>query len=268
MLTFLFWNTNRKPLADRVARIVRAHAVDVVILAECEFGPTDLEQAATTLGTEQFQCVSHPDKQLRVWSRIAEATWQLGVDDLRWLIFRIKRPRTKEILLVVAHLPSKLHAGPADQQITVRRLVGHIEDEEKRRRHTRTIVVGDLNMNPFEEGMAGAGHLHAVMTRKKAGEESRVISGQNHGMFYNPMWGLFGDRTAGPAGTYYASSTGAVSYFWEMFDQILLRPAVMNLLTELAILDSDGIESLLTKDGLPDQQRGSDHLPVLFRLDV
>ena len=34
MTTFLFWNTNKKPLEEAIAALVEAHAVDVLILAE------------------------------------------------------------------------------------------------------------------------------------------------------------------------------------------------------------------------------------------
>lgn len=36
MLTFLFWNVNKKPNEERIARLARLHGVDVVILAECK----------------------------------------------------------------------------------------------------------------------------------------------------------------------------------------------------------------------------------------
>jgi hypothetical protein len=105
------------------------------------------------------------------------------------------------------------------------------------------------------------------MTRALAARERRTVRGHDYRMLYNPMWGLFGDRpSAGPPGTYYRSSTGTVNYFWNMYDQVLLRPAVAGAQAELRILDTDGTDTLLTPRGLPDQAAGSDHLPLLFRL--
>lgn len=44
MLTFLFWNIQKKPLLPRVARLAQTHGADVVVLAECAH--TDAELVA------------------------------------------------------------------------------------------------------------------------------------------------------------------------------------------------------------------------------
>jgi len=59
-----------------------------------------------------------------------------------------------------------------------------------------------------------------------------------------------------------------VTYFWNIFDQVLLRPALMNSLDELRVLDRVDGTPLLLPQGVPDRSTGSDHLPLLFRLDL
>lgn len=175
-----------------------------------------------------------------------------------------------ELILAVAHLLSKRDAQPPTQAALARYLVADLRALEKRRNHQRTIVVGDLNMNPFEEGVAGADALHGVMTRRLAAAGERVIQGRGHGMFYNPMWGFLGDwnkLVPGPPGTYYRSAAETVNYFWNTFDQVLVRPELADRLTAVSVLDHDGAASLLTPNGLPDRNDGSDHLPLLFRLE-
>ena len=54
MLSVLFWNVQKKPLLDRVARIVRAHAVDVVVLAECAQSDAELLAALNAGGLSAF----------------------------------------------------------------------------------------------------------------------------------------------------------------------------------------------------------------------
>ncbi|MBN9119088.1 MAG: hypothetical protein J0I06_07995 [Planctomycetes bacterium] len=81
------------------------------------------------------------------------------------------------------------------------------------------------------------------------------------------MWSALGDRSPGPPGTYYRSPSGSVNYFWNTYDQVLLRAELMHHLRGVRVPDSDGVDSLLTAHGLPDSTTGSDHLPLVFTLD-
>jgi hypothetical protein len=82
------------------------------------------------------------------------------------------------------------------------------------------------------------------------------------------MWSHLGDR--GPAaGTFYFESGEPVCYFWNLFDQVLLRPELLakfvpenvRIITELPRL------SLLDDKGRPNKDMTSDHLPILLELD-
>lgn len=125
-------------------------------------------------------------------------------------------------------------------------------------------------MNPFEEGVFAAAGLNAVMTKEVARRVARTIQGRRYSFFYNPMWGHFGDRTEGPPGTYYYDRAEHATLFWHMFDQVLLRPDVIDLFCdqELRILTDDGDISFLSTNGLPNATTASDHLPILFSLDL
>lgn len=133
--------------------------------------------------------------------------------------------------------------------------------------HSRTILVGDLNMNPFEKGVVGAKGLHGVMARSIAKSGGRKILGRFYSYFYNPMWGFFGDGNRGPPGTYYYRRSQHVVYFWNLFDQVLIRPELLDKFKneDLCILDHYGDKSLLSKNGLP---LISDHLPIVFKIDL
>jgi hypothetical protein len=101
-----------------------------------------------------------------------------------------------------------------------------IEHEEKKVGHRRTIPVGDFNMNPFEAGFAGAAGLNSVASREVASRETRMVQGREYRFFYNPMWSHFGDARSGTAGSYFYDAGEHVNYYWNVFDQVLLRPAL------------------------------------------
>ncbi len=84
------------------------------------------------------------------------------------------------------------------------------------------------------------------------------------------MWGHFGDRFGDCAGTYFYERAEHLSYGWNIFDQVLFRSSLAGLLPadQPKILTSVGQTSLLMASGVPDQAVASDHLPVLFQVDV
>lgn len=267
-ISFLFWNVARRPLEERVARIAAAHAVDVVILAECKTAAV----VTRSLNAEHpgtFRSVAGSGERLRLFTRlpggVIQALLRAPLD--AWLGFRVVVPAGPELILFAAHLPSKLYTDETDRLEDARKLATDVWRMEVQEGHTRAVLVGDLNANPFEAPVAAATGLHGVMTRSVARETVRQIRGQDYSMFYNPMWRVFGDHKPDPPGTYYRRSSNVVNYFWNVYDQVLLRPAVMDWLTDLRVLASDGIDSLLTPGGRPDATNGSDHLPLLFRLD-
>lgn len=133
---------------------------------------------------------------------------------------------------------------------------------------SRTVLVGDLNMNPFEKGVASADGLHAVMTRDIARKGKRKVVRDSYPFFYNLMWGRFGDTTEGPPGTYYRRGSEPTEYFWNTYDQVLVRPDLLDSFDDksVKVLTEFGGTSFLRKSGIPDQSRVSDHLPLLFAL--
>jgi endonuclease/exonuclease/phosphatase (EEP) superfamily protein YafD len=268
-LSFVFWNLNGKPLWDSLASIVMRHDIDIVMLAECPEEPTEVCRLLEERTKKQFHFAPGPLGKLQLLTKFPESALTPVFDNRAGRLtirrLRLDDPRI-DILVAVVHLPSKLHYSDNDQLSFAIEIVRDINDYERRFPNARTIIVGDFNMNPFEQGIVSAMGLHAVMTRAIAEGESRTVSARDYRYFYNPMWSCFGDRSEGPAGTYYYRKSTPISYFWNIFDQVLLRPEIMHWLKELRILDHDGSTSLLNERGRPDSVAGSDHLPLYFRL--
>lgn len=111
--------------------------------------------------------------------------------------------------------------------------------------------------------------LHAVLSRQVAYRESRTVQGSDYPFFYNPMWSHFGDADRKTAGSYYYAHSGHVAYFWNLFDQVLIRPDLARRFDpfSLEILTSFCGQALVREDGQPDRERYSDHLPIVFELE-
>jgi hypothetical protein len=265
---FLFWNIARKPLAEVISSLAEEHRADVVILAECSADPVDVLRTLNNRRTE-FHIAHVFGKGIRIFTRFSREFFRpVESASKRFMIGRLLLPARSEILVSVVHLPSKLYFQEDDQSYECRELAREIAIREDQFGHRRTVVVGDFNMNPFERGLVGAGDLHAVMLREVADRESRTVQERDYRFFYNPMWNHFGDAQRKTAGSYYYADSRYVTYFWNMFDQVLIRPELARQFdpASLKIVTSFGAQDLVRENGRPDSSQYSDHLPIVFEL--
>ncbi len=269
MLTFMFWNVNKKPNEERIARLAHRYAVDVLILAECDIEPQALLPLLNR-GLELAEYHYHANKAcelINVYSRFALEELSIGFEAARYTIRLLELPDNAPIAICMAHIPSKLHYTDEDQTTELVAMSRDIREFEEKQGSRRTIVVGDMNVNPFEAGMAKCDGLHGVMARGVALKQSREVQGREYPFFYNPMWSHFGDGNSTPPGTYYDKQSTPHKYFWNMFDQVLIRPDLLPYFDDrdLQIVTKVETESLLRRSGIPNP-RISDHLPIVFKL--
>lgn len=267
MVSFLFWNLNRKDISNIVTNIVLLYDIDIIMLAECEIDPSILLSKLNRYEVNYNYATGIIESKIKIFIKFSEEFLNPIYDDDRTTIKHLRLPLKDDILLAITHFQSKYNFDSESQALECATLSDYIKLYENEIGHKRTILVGDLNMNPFESGVVGAKGLHAVMAKSIARSGKRQISGRSYPYFYNPMWGFFGDNTRGPPGTYYYRRSQHVAFFWNIFDQVMIRPELLDKFKneDLYILDNDGERSLLSRRGLPEI---SDHLPIMFKIDL
>ncbi len=271
MLTVLFWNMGGHDRAQVCARLAHRHAVTVLLLAECPF-PGVVLGALNPAGTpSRYHLLANPaDTRVQMFTRLPPTDWQEVRAERYYSIHRLDRGGSPELLLCATHLPSQLIPSDREQDNLLRSVGQAITEAEVQRRHSRTLVMGDLNADPFHYGVYSTAGLHAVPTRHLALQASRIVAGTTHRFFFNPMWRFFGDATPGPPGTYFWRQSRPDVRFWYMFDQVLFRPELLQYFADrdLEILTGDGQASFENvRDGRPNRAVGSDHFPILIRLN-
>jgi len=267
---FLFWNINRKPLAGLVAELAEIQRIDVVVLAECDTDPSTMLLSLNRSPEAGFHFPTGLSRRVTVFTRFSREFLQPAYESERITIRRVELPARMPVLLAAAHLPSKLHWSAESQAGECAELARMIDAEERKAGHRRTILVGDFNMNPFETGLVGSSvGLNAVASRQVASLETRTVQGHEYPFFYNPMWSHFGDARGETAGSYFYDAGEHVNYYWNVFDQVLLRPELAKSFdpARLRIVREIGARSLVRPDGRPDQATGSDHLPLIFEVE-
>lgn len=268
-MTFLFWNIAKRDLWSTLDRLCNFHNVDLVVLAESPSGATSSAKQLTQIGTRSWHSHFRVPTRTQVLSCTSRATIEPVYDERAGMlsIHRVVLENT-DFLLATTHLPSQRYWEEGELAQESNRMSSAVRQSEIEYGHERTVVVGDFNMDPYAPGMVSSHGFHALMTRQLAGKRSRIVAGTDYSVFYNPMWGFFGDRTPGPAGSYFYRRSTPTTYFWHIFDQVLIRPDLLSVFSEVQIIDHDGTQSLIDEHGYPDNAVASDHLPLLFRLDL
>jgi len=270
-MNFLLWNTHGKNLGGMIARIAIYKDVDFIVLCEAEDHCQQILLALNTSSSAMFYLANTIGcERITLFTRFKPEFCIAIEETSRFTIRHVCLPGLDSFVLVAAHLPSRLYADENDQHGHCMDLSTAIRRVEGQVGHERTIVMGDLNLDPFSPGMTSAKGLNAVMSLKQALKRSRSFNGEKYPLFYNPMWSHFGDLPNGPTGTYFRDSNGLCDTFWHMIDQVLFRPdvAIRFLSSSLEILTTDGQNSLIHPKGHPDKRKASDHLPVTFSVSL
>lgn len=171
-----------------------------------------------------------------------------------------------EYILVCIHLPCKLFSDYYKRSIAINRIVEEIQMYENSLQIEKTILVGDANENPYETGCLAADRFHAVPVYDDAKRVYRTVMGEKFKMFYNPMWNLLGDFSF-PPGTYYYAGNDAINPFWNIYDQVLIRPCLRETFMdeELKILYKTENKQFIDENNHP-LKSISDHLPIVFEI--
>ncbi len=185
----MFWNVGKKALCGPLGEAACDHQVDLVILAESDEPESDIiRELNIDHPLQPYWEFMEGVSSLRFFTRLPAQSISSISDDGRASVRLITPPLGPGILIAAAHLRSKLRADDFDQHFAATALNRLILGAEQKVGHKRTLVIGDLNMDPFDPGMMAANGLHAVMDKTTASKSRRVVQGESYDFFYNPMW--------------------------------------------------------------------------------
>jgi hypothetical protein len=269
-MRFLYWNLGKRRIEDLICKIVNREKIDVIILSECDLDFTRMLKVLNEGRDNRYDLENSPIGEPAIITNLPFDSVKLISDGGYMAARKLIPPLGDPMNIFVVHLPSKMYQDTDNQSQLAARWARIIEETERIEGHKRSIVTGDFNMNPFESGIISSEGFHAVMTKRIARKFSRTVAKEERSYFYNPMWSHFGEYPESVPGTYYYQGTTPIVYFWNIFDQVLVRPDLIDsfIESELRILTSADDVSLIRKDGIPDQVHSSDHLPIIFEIDT
>lgn len=260
-MKYLFWNVHRNEDINAIIHeLVIENDISVIVLAEYTANSSDLINLLSSSGIN-MQTYTGCSKRISLFSSVSNIDYRTDTDHA---IIRIINNRD---ILCCVHLNSQIYAGNNEiREIMIEQILGDIRKVEQELSTQNTIVVGDFNINPYDPSIVNAKYFHGIPVFEEAKRGSRIVAGKQFSMFYNPMWNLFGDATP-PYGTYYYNGNDAINTYWNIYDQVIIRPALKPRfdVNNLKILTETKQRYLLDKNGHPDKCI-SDHLPIIFEI--
>ncbi|MEI2472922.1 hypothetical protein V8V75_25810, partial [Peribacillus frigoritolerans] len=178
----------------------------------------------------------------------------------------------KQLLLAGVHLISMVSESEEyDRLISARDDIKSLEEFENLNKIDNTVLIGDFNMNTFEIGMVSHRGLNSTFCKRTA--KLAPISKAKKKYFFNPSWRAFANdslRNKPPGTIYYDKPKKSAILYWNMLDQVLIRPNLLSSATDKSfeIITRTKTKNLLTNNGIPDAINYSDHLPIKFKLKI
>jgi endonuclease/exonuclease/phosphatase (EEP) superfamily protein YafD len=266
LLRIIFWNVKGKNLNNFVCAIATSTNADVVILNEnsVEIGET-LKDLQNNVSRDFYCPQAGPKKRFHCFSRNHNLDLSEVHDGSRTSVRKLQIGSHRTLLALVHGVDVRNYDAETRQSVA-QSLADEMRFVRQQQRISNLVLLGDFNMNPYDSVMNLAQGMNAMMTRSCIERGSRRFLDKDYDFYYNPMWSLLGDNTAGPAGTVYDIS-GQGPYGWSMFDQVIIHHSVVNLFHSVQILTEAGNEALMTEKGRPDAKKASDHFPILVNFD-
>jgi len=257
-MKIVFWNTNRNKDHTPVVKLVDNTGVDLLFLAECS------EDAFWELKKSYEEVIAPASKSKIKCFKINQAISCYCVREISpSLILYQAEYHTIQCTLGVLHLRSKLYADPHFQNGLAYDCIAGIKNYEDENDNMDTVLIGDFNMNPFDPGMVVSRGFNSVCSQKIAQKNDRTVADKVCHYFYNPSWKSFsgmGDEIYGSY--YYHSCSGGHDFHWNNFDQVLLRPSVIQKYDHVfrILHDVAGFDLTKKNNGI------SDHYPIFLEL--
>jgi len=265
LIRIIFWNVNNKDLSGLVCSLATQTSADIVVLNENSVASnTTLRELKTTVSTDFFVPNSMSEKRFHCFCRESKLDMSEVHNGFRTSV-RNLHSGTHRILLMLVHGVDIRNYDTESRQSFAQSLSSEIRLVKEQQGADKVLLLGDFNMNPYDRGMNLAAGLNAMMTRECVKQGVRRHLDESYDLFYNPMWSLFGDLTAGPAGTVYDTSNQG-PYGWNMLDQVVIHHSIVEMFEGVKILTSAGDQLLIDDRGRPDSKNASDHLPILLTL--
>lgn len=264
-MNILFWNVyGNKQINSLLTELIIQTDADIVGVCEYDSNALELVKNLNSRGSVYYLFPIVGCRRILVISKINHTQVELCHESEYYTIRKFPYCNHQSLIVAFVHLPT-LFLKENDKLDIADELRENIERVENNTGCMNSIIVGDYNMNPYDKGVYSANGLNAIPDADVAKKNKRSVRNKDRVYFYNPMWNIMGDVKA-PTGSYYKAEGSVECVFWNLFDQVCIRPSLIESFEYdklMFITEINGVE--LLKNGIPNKKI-SDHLPLSFEL--
>ena len=262
-MKILFWNTHNNIEINKIlSELIIENQVNITALVEHKANVNELLRDLDAKGVRMIEYPTIGCNNIKIIGDKPLVTPGPQNDCYSIQIMQ------KQYILCCVHLPSQIYTNnEGAREIKISTIVEDIEKMELLNNTDKTIIVGDLNINPFDHGCIDANLFHSLPYFEIARKTTRSVASKKFKMFYNPMWRFFGDNNS-PAGTHFYNGSRIDNIFWHIYDQVMVRPCLRNDFIDESLKIITKTSRFLLSDiaGHPDKQKASDHFPIVFEI--
>lgn len=286
MIKIISWNTNKKKttfIQNALTELASEQKPEIFVFQEC-LGPY-----VNTILDPNYDEIPYPgngiNRRVRIFLKkntFDKYAIKTAFQNKLVFVHLKKIGGSEDFNIAGVHLYSKLNTER--QQLWKNKPIAEeIELYEKQQTNNdRTILIGDLNYNPYDTTLSDPFVFNAVDNKYLIDTfSSNPIGQRNHSNYwYNPMWNLLGDydfrnnSNKSTTGSFFLYNESEIPY-WNLLDGALLRPSIMDRIdyqnTEVltATTQRQFLKPLIVR---PDESflidDFSDHLPLKITLNI
>ncbi|MDN3691326.1 hypothetical protein QWZ06_03135 [Chryseobacterium tructae] len=230
VLRVLFWNINKNSLLDEVRNLVEIHNINLLVIIEYGEHEELILKNLQSYNTDFRLIQNIIFNKAKIFTTLNNIEINEIYGHSRYGIYSLNIENFENLLMGIVHFPSKVNWGNSeDHSGLCTSLREDVELKEFEVEHQRTFVLGDFNMNPFENGLISANGLNNTNSKEIAYLGQRDILNKPFKYFYNPMWNFFGEFSKGnTCGTHYFDTYKYINLHWNIYDQVIIRPDLLD----------------------------------------
>lgn len=260
-MNLLYWNLKNHNIDYLISRCLIENNIDFAIFSE--FNEKLLTDVISLVGNSyrivmgNFGC-----KRVKALIKISIKCDVLR-ENARFVIYQITF-NEKTYIVCGVHLQDRRNSTSNSRKDTIRNIISYIESEERETNCDNTIIIGDLNSNPYDTEIIGFDGFNAVLFKDIIFQnEYRIHEEKRLRRFYNPILNYISEEN-NMYGSFYDSSHDDTPV-WHCLDQALFRKSLANSIIEIEYLRKIESKSLMNR--VKPNSMISDHLPLYVRID-